>query len=528
MSNPGELPPLTEREASQPKRKKPRRKLTVILVCLLVVALLGGALAALLLLDDGRGGEESSLPSSEPDTSAVLIDKTLANGKEVEKPISRIAVETVLESYVLSPNEDGDLQLESCRDLPRNSALIQSLVEALTVIEVEKTVTEDPAAATEFGFDLPLATVSVTYHDGEELVFSLCSLPLGSEGYYLKVRDKAPIYIASAEFGEQLLQKETAFIGTTLFTAPTPNEDDANGSAVLKEMSLTGSIRDQIITLHLRDSSDSDEYANSSYVLTEPYAADVNGETISTLIAGTSLSAAEAVVAHPTDEQLAEYGLDKPRSIAKIVTAVRTSKTNDAGEVIEESYYNERTNLVVLGKRDKDGNYYALVNALEVVYLLSADSVPWAEATYEDYVNDMLYYRSITNIERFTCVLNGKTHAFDLTHVPDAESQPERLIVKEGDKQYDTEDFRSLYQVLMTIRRTGEAPAEPSGDPVLVVRLEPINKKHRTLETSIYRHSASVYICRTSEGDTYKVSASNVDHALEQLERFLAGEVVLK
>lgn len=527
MSNPSELPPLTEREATQPKRKKPRRKLVVILVSLLVVALLGGALAALLLWDDG-GTENSSSESGEPDTSAVLVDKSTADGKAVEKPVARIEVSTVLESYVLSPNEDGELHLESCRDLPRNSAVIQSLVEKLTTIEVEKTVTEDPDAAKEFGFDLPLATVAVTYHDDTEFIFELCSLPLGSEGYYLKVKDKAPIYLADAEFGEEVLQEETAFIGTTLFTAPTPKEDDDNGSAVLKEMSLTGSIRDQIITLHMRDSNDSDEYENSSYILTEPYETDVNSETISTLVAGTSLVATKAVKAHPTDEQLAEYGLDKPRSIAKIVTAVHTSTVDDSSNITAESYYDERTNLVVLGKQDDEGNYYALVNALDVVYLLSADSVPWAEATYEDFVSSMLYLRKITNIQRFTCVLNGEEHVFDLTHVPDADTLDEKLLVKENGKQYDTADFRTLYQVLMTIARTGSAPAEPSGEPLLIIRLEPVSDQHKTLETAIYKHSASVYICRTSEGDTYKVSASRVDYAIEQINRFLAGEVVYK
>ena len=97
-----------------------------------------------------------------------------------------------------------------------------------------------------------------------------------------------------------------------------------------------------------------------------------------------------------------------------------------------------------------------------------------------------------------------------------------------GDQEYDSEDFRILYQVLMTITRTGDAPAEPKGDPVLVIKVVPNDPAYRVTEISIYKHSVNLYICRANTGDTYKVTTSVVEHAIRQIENYLAGRPVYK
>ena len=100
------------------------------------------------------------------------------------------------------------------------------------------------------------------------------------------------------------------------------------------------------------------------------------------------------------------------------------------------------------------------------------------------------------------------------------------MKVTAAGQQYDTDNFRNLYQVLMSIYRKGAAPAEPAGDPVLSIKLVPTTASDGVVELSIYKHDPNVFIVRFTTGETYAVNASEVNEAVKQLGNYLEGKDV--
>lgn len=502
-----------------------RSRLPVLLAAVGALIVLVGVV--LLLVFVFTPPEEEPAPPS-PDTSVVLVDKPPPSGNaDTDSSVKSIHVTSRLDEFTLAINDDGVFALTDSGDLPINSTNVKALVSSFERVVAEKAVVTDPPSFADYGLDDPTATVEVVYTDGVTILYELASLAVGDR-YYLRIDKGDTVYLMDASLPEQVMQTAEAFIGLSMIAPPSVGSTDAGGSVVVKELSLTGTVRDKkIVTLRRKESSDSGEFENSSYLLTEPYLSDTDSTVVSGISSATSLIASDIIALHPTEAQLEEYGLKDPYSVAKVVLAVYTYTTDNNGEVATEGYYNETPHIILLGNKDDNGNYYAMVDTADVVYQVSPESVPWAEKTYHDFANQYLFLRNLTTLSSITYTTGGKTYEFKLEHFPEESDLDAQLRVTMGGTQYPTDQFRELYKVMMTLYRTGPAPAEPQGDPLLTVRIVSTDTSYSAKEISIYSYSGSVYIARAENGDTYKVTASRVDDAIAQLNNFLNGELVI-
>ena len=520
--------PAKGRRAAKNPDKKPnkKRRLRNLILTIAGVAVLAGA--AVLLPHVLAPVEDEADEPETPDTSVVLIDKSRGeDGKELDTPVKRAHVTSLLGDYTLALTDDGVLKLENAADLGVNTTSVQTLVDAVASVTAENTIATGVTALADYGLDNPTVTVEVTYADDTTARMELASLAVGSR-YYLRLDGGDTVYLVSADLPNAVLQKAEAFVGLGMIAAPSVDADDANGKAVLKEITLTGTVRNnETMTVRRKLMSDSGAFAHSSYLLTEPYLADTNATVATDVFGVTEVYATEVEKLYPTAAQLEEYGLSTPYSTAKLVLAAYTSTSDADGNLLTENYYNETTHLLRLGKKTEDGEYYAMVDFLDVVFTVSADSVPWAELTYHDFANQYLFLRDLDSLSSITCTLDGATHTFSFQHFPDEKDLDKKLIVTVDGKEYPTDDFRELYKVLMTLYRTGSAPAEPSGDPLLTVRVTSTDESYADREVAIYPYSGSVYIARAETGDTYKVTASRVDDAMQQIRNYLNGDKVV-
>ena len=234
---------------------------------------------------------------------------------------------------------------------------------------------------------------------------------------------------------------------------------------------------------------------------------------------------------YPTSEDLKAYGLDNPFSTATFTLAVQTTEKAESSEETDKtSYYNIQKHTIKLGNKNSSGEYYALVynedTLIPVVYRFSAASVAWAESQYDDVAETLLFLRNITSLSNVVVTANGKLTDFHLEHFPDESERDDQMKVTADGQTYDTANFRTLYQVLMSIYRKGAAPGEPAGDPVLSIKLVPTEASEETLELSIYKHDPNVHIVRFSTGETYAVNATEVNEAIKQLGNYLEGKEV--
>lgn len=512
------------REVAKPPHK--RRRLTVLVGAVAAVAVLTGAVFALpALFPEPEPEPEPDVP----DTSVVLLDKELdADGKAIEDPVKSVRVTTALDDYTLSLGEDNTWELQGEEDLPLNTTAVESLVESLVYVQAQDTVADGVVDFGEYGLNTPALSLHTVYADMTAVTLDLASLAVGN-GYYLRMNGGDEVYLVDSSLATEAMKQPEAYVSLSVVAAPSVNAEDANGTVMIKELSLTGSLRDNVITtVRPKEEADGAEYENTSYLLTAPYKMATDSTVTTPVFAVTDITAEEAVVLHPNAAQLAEYGLDAPQSVAKIELGVFTSTTNDAGEITSSGYYNEQVHLVKLGKKTADGAaYYAMADTRDVIYRVSTEYLPWADKTYHDFANQYLFLRNLTSLKSITCTVNGAEYAFEFTHNPEGETLDDELTVTMNGETLRTHEFRVLYQVLMTLYRTGAAPAEPQGEPMLTVRVSSLDEKLADRVIDIYAHSGSVCIARTETGDTYKMTASRVLDAIEQIENYVSGEDVI-
>lgn len=509
-----------------------KRTRTLILAAVAVLVL-GALLAVLLLFPSGEEGA-SSTASSDP--SVTVLDKTKdAEGNLVDNPVKALTIQLKEEEITFSMVDD-ELVADKYKDLPVNTYNIGSLADDVANITATRKVEsqEDPSA---FGFDEPLARVKATYHDDSTYEFEIGAETPYKDGYYFRETGGSDIYIINTVMGEMITQSSTAYIGTTLITTPTVKEDDDNGQAVLRDMALSGSVRETPFSFQRVTSEDSDQFAYSTYKITTPYLRGMDSNQSQTMSSYTSLSALEAVVAYPTAEDLTKYGFDTPYSVAKLNVAVTTevedteasSNTTSSGTetATKTSYYNVTPHTLTVGGQDEDGNYYLMADDIDVVYLVSASSIStWVDLQYDDLADKMLFMTDITTVASMAWTIDGKETVFELTHHPDEEDRDDTLTVKVGDKTLSTPDFRSLYQVMMSIERNSAAESKPTGTPDLTFRLTLLDESEPFITANFYHTSASLYTCVLDTGEYYQVKASDINTLKTQMDNYLNGKEV--
>ena len=533
---------------------------TLVIAGVAVVALV--ALLLVLLFVVPQPAEEVSSSTVSSDTSVTLVDKTKdGEGETVSDPVTSVQITTADGSFTVSRNEDGNLAVEEFADLPLNTSQLSVLENNLKTITASQEVVANAENIEDFGFGgegyatLPtsgdedsskveqedgiLASVTVTYHDDTTYSFEISREAPSKEGYYFREAGTSTVYLVDYTFTTAMLHPALDYIGTNIVTAPDIKDDDENGSVVMRDMELSGTVRDQVIDFRQATEEDNDTLNYSGYVITKPYFKNGDSSTtglMSTLKAYTSVSADGVAKARPAAEDLESYGLTNPYSRAVFNLAVYTytnSESETSGEETETvySYYNVTEYDIKLGNKNEDGQYYALVavngEEIPVIYLLSEDSVPWAEAQYDDLADTMLFQRIITDVSDIAMTINGEKTVFHLEHFPDEEDRDEMMKVTVDGVQYSTPDFRTLYQDLLMIARTGKAPGEPQGDPVLVLDMTPLpDSEDEPIYIEIYKYDPNVYIVKHPSGETYAVAAKTVTYAMEQIQRYLNGETV--
>lgn len=496
---------------------------TLIIVSAAILVLIALLLSLMFLIPDDDDTESSSSPA---DDTISLIDKTKADGKTVDMPVKGVKIKAGQEEFEIALGQDKQLVVKGYEDLPIGTSEIESLTNKLSSLSATRKVADNSDNEADFGLDKPRATAKATYHDDSVVNFELGDNSVGDTGCYLRIESGGPIYLVDVSFGEQLLKQSVMYIGTTLITAPDVKKDSEGDTAVLKNMKLSGRVRAKKPFEFGVNQSDDKSAGFSLYITKKPIVKGTS-ETASTIAqAVTSLYAVQAVKAHPKAADLDKYGLKNPHSICEMTLAVMTTSSSEDKSEPDTVYYNSTDYTIKLGNKNDDGDYYATVDGIDAVYLVSPSAVPWAETQFGDIVTNMMFIRDITGVKSITLERNGKSTTFELTHYPDEEDRDKSLVVKAGGKTYSTPEFRDLYQVFMMVYRHGELDSKPTGKADIVFDLKPIKKSDGEFTARFYKQSASVYACVLSDGDYFSVKASDVQRMLEQTENYLNGKDV--
>lgn len=497
-----------------------------ILIIVAVIAVLCGALF-FLLRSPAPDDDSEEDPDDTEDTSITLVDVQKKDGETGSRIRSAKITSAQYDAFEVVQTKDGTLTVKGFEDLSPYTSLFENLETALTEITATQKVTDNGDMAA-YGFDKPQATFEVTYHDGKTLSFSFGSEEPYGTGDYFKMADSTAVYLVDTALLDTIGLDATGYISPTLYStpaAPTAADDTQTVSTVLRDISLTGRFYGKSgLAMRLAGDNDSGEFAYTNYVITKPYVRGSDSDKIGeSFLTASSLTAQGAVVPRATAADQKKYGLSNPYIQATLHTAARIQTTKD--ETTTTTYQNVEAHTVRLGNKTEDGTaYYGMVDDNPSIFLIDASSMPWAELTYTNCVSPLLFLRDIKTVGSVICTVDGKKTEFVLTHHADEEDSDKNMTVTVDGQQTDTANFRSLYQVMMGLSRTGESDKKPSGAPTLQITVKDTAGKTVT-DVKVYEAGASICLVENGE-ERYKVSAGRVRNLKQQIDNYLSGKIV--
>lgn len=106
---------------------------------------------------------------------------------------------------------------------------------------------------------------------------------------------------------------------------------------------------------------------------------------------------------------------------------------------------------------NEDGVAYLMKDGVDVIYQISTQTaLSWYTYTYKDVVSVMNILPYINDVSSVELVLGGKTYLFEMS------GEDDELVVTCDGQTLDTDIFRKLYQLLLSIKNN-EYLEEPGG-----------------------------------------------------------------
>lgn len=528
-------------EAAKPRRIR-RRTLNLILTSVGTV-LIAIILLVVMLLDKqapttGDGGTTS--PDATVETPKITLLNKAGDKETKGTPMKQIDIENKDGNYTIRYDETTKLyHIVGYEDIFLNTEMLLTLRTHAETIEAIEQI-EDVSNLAAFGLDKPQATATITYTDDSTARLFLGNTTPSETGYYGQLEGTEGVYIFESDAVSLFRFRSTAFVHTALSAPPSVKSDDKNGKALLKEVTFSGTAHPIPLVMRRSYYNDSEELTYFSYIISAPYLRCTTDAVSNALSQVQAIIAEQALILHPTAAEKEKMGFNKPLIDLKFTMAVETEEENQGNPntpttespAVDKNdtpkiYYNSIDYHITIGSLDENGNYIAMVEGTDVIFLVSKEAYGFFfDRTYQNSVNEFLFFKSIEDLSRVSIQLNNASCSFDLAHYPEKEEPDDKMKVTMDNKVYSTEDFRELYQLLMGLKRYGVPEKEPTSEVPLEIALYDSEGK-LYLGAKYYNTSGSLCTVETSEGELFTTRWSDVAFFIQQVDNYLNGRDVL-
>lgn len=504
------------------------KRTRMLLLSSVALLALGAVLAVLLMT--GVGKKPSETEPTVVDTSVVLLSKP-ANVK-----VTSISVSNAEEAFEIITGKDGELVVKGTEELPQGSAY-SSIADQLLNVTASRLAIANPEKPSDFGFDDPgkkALKITATYSDKQQFSFEIGNeAPNG--GYYLRTSTSPAIYLIRNSFVNNVNFKSTQYLNMMPLTSPTIKSEGEE--LVVRDVTLTGKIRKeplafQISTEVLEDGQQA-QYL-TGFVVTKPYHRNLKNDTdLMSASAYYAFMATSVAKIRPTEEDLIAYGLAEPYSQCDFTLSIKKTEqkldeSNNKKTTI--TLHNDITQTIKIGNVCEDStDRYAVVytgdQMVPLLYTVDPTSLIWLEKQYDDIADQLLFFTYIYHVDEMTITHGGATKKFELTHYAEEEDRDDKLMVKSDGVQYDTDDFRTLYQGMMDLQRSGSIEELPNSEPLLQIDIKTNTAVAHSGWIRFYRTETYGHIVVLHDtGEMYLVDESPVNTFIDNYGRFLENE----
>lgn len=479
-----------------------KKNIKAVIACAAVLVVAGGGYAALMLTDNG-------IDTSSSDTSGEPIAVKPETILNIEKSdIVSVNVSNASGGYEGVPTgntaDDGlpEFTVKGIEDLDVNDTITRSLLNSSSTLDCDSVVTENADDISKYGLESPQAEVTIKTASEEKKLLIGNESPESGETYCMMDGEKT-VYLAGTSAVSVFMNSKENFLSNTLIEAASDGNNPIPEKITISRTDLDYNIVLEEYTYKSDSGNTSGTLA--THIMTEPVFSYLDVEKSQDATQGFfGLSAYTALYAHPEEEQIKASGLDKPFCTV-------TTKIKDG-----ESYTIKIGNQLQIS----EGTFYSvMINDVDVIYAVSADSLCWATITPGDITSRMIFGTYVWDIARLEIDVNGGEKVEFIGSGTDDDYQ----VTKNGDK-CNSERFRTFYTFLLkTSAEDFVIDEKPEGEPTVTVALETQDgKTSQTVE--FYKAEGKKSLIVVNGTPCFKCRTSYVDLLVKNLSIFDTNE----
>ncbi len=421
----------------------------IFVVCLALVFLL------LVLTQPKEGSDAESDITA--DTSVVLLSGT-------NDDVASMTVKNDSGEYTITSSSKGFSVVE-LEGLRQNTTTLSAMANCASGITAQTLAEENASDLEKYGLseDDPEASCTVTLKDGTTYTILYGITAPDGNSVYVRFADSNDVYVVLANSSTYFYNPKERFISLIV------HDEIASESVAPTIDLLTVTRKDLDYDIVFED--DTKNYASdevsmaSSQVMISPVYAYLDIINSNAIIYGIwGLTATEAIVPFPTEEDFEQYGLDDPFCTV-VLNAELQTYTLKIGDVASYTYDEEGN------ETNEPAYFYGYFEGVDVIYTFAASEVPWATFMPIDILSSMMTSNYILKLDYMDIqVHNGEDidYYFDVTGDVDTTELSATL----NGNPVDTPSFQTLYQFILKCPIDALCFDEPAEDAKLLCFIE--------------------------------------------------------
>lgn len=466
--------------------------LTIGILCIGIL-ILGGACFFLLKSDDS---EKSDVESG----NYQILDEI------TEDDVESVVVSNALGGYEADWNDDSVI-IKDCDNIAIDSSAVKKIQNAVKGITAEKKVTDGKGRLNEFGLEDDPVEVTVTGKGGKESLMIGDEVP-GQDSSQWYVLWKEEVYIVSDSNVEAFQYGVKDLVSKQI----TPDRDESDDSFRVTLADIQGEGMDEIQIRH-QGSEELAGYQVDSYQLTAPInypASAAVSEDILPMFFG--LKAQEVAVLHPTAEDRAQVGLDRPYRQVEIEYQTKNSEKNKIS--------------ILVSNIDGAGNLY-VENGSDVIYKCRPQDISWLNLTVDTVISHTILIPDVTSLKTLTITQgDGSSYQIQLQNMGTDNGK-----VLYDEKELDVDSFRNFYYGLISVEADEvilENLPDTSGmNKIAEIQFAYMDESKKSDTVTYYSESArKAYAVLDGNERGFRLSETQLDTVLGNLQKLINGEEI--
>lgn len=447
------------------------------------------------------------------DSSTTDTTLTIYSGSRDD--IASMVITNEFGQYTVNQTVKG-FSIEELKDLRQNTTILAAAGNCVSNIKAQALVEEKAADMEKYGLssDNPTASCKVTLKDGTTYTVLYGLTAPDGNSVYVRFADSNDVYVVLANSSRYFYGAVENYISVIV------KEELTNESVAPTIDYLTITRKDWDFVMQFED--DTKNYAlddvsmASSQVMISPVYAYLDITNSNDIIYGIwGLTAEAAIKPFPTEEDLAEYGLDDPYCVLDMDAELQKYKLLIGNVAAYETDENGKDT-------NEPASFYGYYEGIDVIFRFAASEVKWATFEPVDILSSMMTSNYIYSLDYVDLQFhNGE----DVSYYLDVfgEEEDKSLGATLDGQMVDVEALKIYYQFLLKCPIDSICLEEPKEDAKLLcyIRFERRNGGGDTLE--FYDDGANRVIIKLNGTTSFSQPKSYLDVLCENTKLFKNG-----